>query len=159
MKITENCVVSFDYTLTDDAGEVIDSSSGGEPLAYLHGHKHIVQGLEKAMQNREVGDAFEISVPPDEGYGEHHERLIQQVPRSVFGDNQDLQVGMRFQANSDAGPMMVVVTAVGDETVTVDGNHALAGQTLHFAIEVKEVREATAQELEHRHVHVGGHDH
>lgn len=159
MKITENCVVSFDYTLTDDAGEVIDSSSGGEPLTYLHGHNHIVQGLEKAMQDRQVGDAFEVSVAPAEGYGEHHEQLIQQVPKSAFGDAPELEVGMRFQAQSDAGPMMVVITAVGDDSVTVDGNHALAGQTLHFSIEVKDIREATAQELEHGHVHADGHDH
>lgn len=159
MEIVENAVVSFDYTLTNDAGEVIDSSAEGSPMAYLHGHSQIISGLENAMQGRKSGDAFKVTVQPEEGYGERREELIQQVPRDAFGGIEDLEPGMRFQAQGPAGPMVVKVTAVDDEQVTVDGNHDLADTILHFDVTITEVREATKQELEHGHVHAGGEDH
>lgn len=160
MQIADQCVALFHYTLTNDAGDVIDSSSGNEPMAYLHGVGNIVVGLEKAMTGKQSGDKFEVVVAPEEGYGQRNESLVQTVPRSMFQGVDEISVGMRFQAQSDHGPVSVIVTEVTDENVTVDGNHALAGQALNFAIEVTEVRAASAEELEHGHVHgPGGHQH
>jgi len=158
MQIAEHCVASFHYTLTDDAGSVIDSSAGREPLAYLHGAGNIVPGLERALLGHAAGDRFAVDVAPEEGYGIRHEGLIQVVPREAFQGVDELAIGMEFQANSNQGPMSVVVTALAGDQVTVDGNHPLAGQTLHFAIEVTEVRIATEDEAEHGHVH-GPHGH
>ena len=160
MQIADQCVALFHYTLTNDAGDVIDSSSGNEPMAYLHGVGNIVVGLEKAMTGKQSGDKFEVVVAPEEGYGQRNEALVQTVPRSMFQGVDEISGGMRVQAQSDHGPVSVIVTEVTDENVTVDGNHALAGQALNFAIEVTEVRPASAEELEHGHVHgPGGHQH
>jgi FKBP-type peptidyl-prolyl cis-trans isomerase SlyD len=160
MEIAERRVARFNYTLTNDAGEVLDSSQGREPLTYLHGTGNIVSGLEKAMAGKKVGDKFNVDVTPEEGYGVHNPGLVQEVPRDAFRGVDKLEPGMQFRAESDRGPMMVVITAVGKDTVTVDGNHPLAGETLHFAIEVTEVRDATVEEVLHGHVHgAGGHHH
>ena len=160
MRIGENIVASFHYTLKNDAGEVLDSSQGREPLAYLHGVGNIVEGLEKAMEGRGVGDKFSVSVAPEEGYGVHHEQLTQQVPREAFQGGEQLEVGMHFQASGEQGVMEVRVTAIEGDVVTVDGNHPLAGETLHFDIEVTDTRAATAEETAHGHVHgPGGHHH
>jgi FKBP-type peptidyl-prolyl cis-trans isomerase SlyD len=160
MQIAERCVATFHYTLTDDAGAVIDSSAGREPLAYLHGAGNIVPGLERALTGRTVGDSFTVDVVPEEGYGVRHEGLIQVVPRSAFQGVDTLEVGMQFQANSNQGPMSVVIAAITGDEVTVDGNHPLAGQTLHFAVEITEVRDASDEEAEHGHVHgAHGHEH
>ncbi|MCE5233046.1 MAG: peptidylprolyl isomerase [Mizugakiibacter sp.] len=160
MQIAERCVASFHYTLTNDAGEVLDSSDGREPLAYLHGAGNIVPGLEKALAGRSAGDAFEVEVAPEEGYGPRVEQLVQVVPRAAFQGVMQLEPGMQFRAQTDNGPLSVVITRIEGDDVTVDGNHPLAGVTLHFAIEVTEVREATAEETQHGHVHgAGGHHH
>lgn len=160
MQIVERCVALFHYTLTDATGKVIDSSAGAEPLAYLHGSGNIVSGLEKAMTGRVRGDKFEVSVTPEEGYGVRRPELVQVVPRAAFQGVRELKPGMRFQAESERGPMPVVVTQVEGDEVTVDGNHPLAGETLNFAIEITEVRPASREELDHGHVHgAGGHHH
>ena len=160
MQIAERTVASFHYTLTDDAGKVIDSSAGGEPLTYLHGVGGIVPGLENAMAGREPGDRFDVVVSPEEGYGTPNDVLIQTVPREAFQGVDDIQPGMQFQAHTPQGAISVAVTKVEDGLVTVDGNHPLAGQTLHFAIEVVDVRDASLEELAHGHVHgAGGHHH
>lgn len=159
MKIEANKVASFDYKLTNNAGEVLDSSEGGEPLAYLHGADNIIPGLEKELTGLSVGDSRTVTVPPEQGYGMHSEELIQAVPRSMFEGVDQIEVGMTFQAETDAGPQVVVVAAVDDENVTIDGNHPLAGETLHFDVTITEVRDATGEELEHGHVHAGGHCH
>lgn len=160
MQITENCAVSFHYTLTNDAGEVIDSSSGREPLAYLHGAGSIVPGLENAMEGRAAGDRFEVKVSPEEGYGVRHEGMVQAVPRAAFQGVDRIEVGMQFQASGPQGVMSVTVAQVTDDEVTVDGNHPLAGQNLNFAIEVVSVREASEEEIAHGHIHgPGGHAH
>jgi FKBP-type peptidyl-prolyl cis-trans isomerase SlyD len=160
MQIAENTVAAFHYTLTNDAGEVLDSSRGREPLVYLHGAGNIVPGLEKAMAGRNPGDSFEVAVAPEEGYGVRHDELVQVVPRTAFQGVNTIEVGMQFQASGPQGSMSVTVTRVEDDQVTVDGNHPLAGETLHFAIEVAEVRDATAEELAHGHAHgAGGHAH
>ena len=160
MQIAQNTVAAFHYTLTDDEGQVIDSSNGREPLTYLHGKGQIVPGLEKQMEGRQAGDKFNADVVPAEGYGEHQAELMQEVPREAFQGVEDIQPGMQFQGQGPQGVVNVTVTKVEDGKVHIDGNHPLAGKTLHFAIEVADVREATAEELQHGHVHgAGGHQH
>lgn len=160
MQIATNCVAYIHYTLTDEGGSVLDSSSGGEPLAYLHGAHNIIPGLEKALEGKKAGDKLSVKVAPEEGYGVRDESLIQQVPRRAFQGVKDIKPGMSFHANSSHGPTQVTVTQVQGDMVTVDGNHALAGQTLNFEVEIAKVREATAEELMHGHVHgAGGHHH
>ncbi len=160
MQISDQCVALFHYTLRNDAEDIIDSSEGKEPLAYLHGSGNIVPGLEDALLGKSAGDQFKVSVAAEQGYGPKHDGLVEEVPRSAFQGVDTIEVGMRFQADSDQGPMMVTVAAVTDDTVTVDGNHPLAGQTLHFDIDVVEVRAASAEEVEHGHPHgPGGHHH
>jgi FKBP-type peptidyl-prolyl cis-trans isomerase SlyD len=160
MQIGDRTVATFHYTLTDEAGTVIDSSRGREPLAYLHGAGNIVPGLEKEMVGRSAGDRFDVLVSPEEGYGPHEPQLVQVVPREAFQGVDDLQVGMEFQAHTAHGPMSVAIADIDGDAVTVDGNHPLAGKKLHFAIEVTDVRDASLEELAHGHVHgEGGHHH
>ncbi len=160
MNADNNCVVEIEYTLTGDDGEVIDTSEGRGPLAYLHGHNNIIPGLENALAGKAVGDSVKVSIPPIDGYGEHDADLIRAVPRGEFPDPDKIEVGMQFQASSDQGPIVVTVTDMDAENITVDGNHELAGHTLHFDVNVVGVREATAEELDHGHVHgPGGHHH
>lgn len=160
MQIAERCVAAFHYTLTNEQGEIIDSSAGREPLAYLHGVGNIVPGLEREMTGKSAGDTFNVVVAPEDGYGLHQEGLIQRIPRGAFQGVDVIEPGMQFHANGPNGPMTVTVAAVDGETVSVDGNHPLAGQTLHFAIEVIDVREASPEEVMHGHVHgAGGHEH
>jgi len=156
MKIEKNKVVSFDYTLTDSDHEVLDTSTGDSPLAYLHGNGHIVPGLEKAMEGRSAGDSFSVSLPPEEGYGIRDESKVGEAPLSAFAKVPDLAPGMQFEAQGPHGLEMVTVISIGDENVTLDGNHPLAGETLNFEVTVREVRDATAEELEHGHAHGPG---
>lgn len=160
MQINKNSVVSFHYTLTDSAGKVIDSSQGNEPLTYLHGVGQIVPGLENALVGKMPGEKLDVEVAAEDGYGEHQEFMVQKVPREAFQGVDDIEPGMQFQAQTPQGGMTVTVTAVDENTVTVDGNHPLAGQVLFFAVEIVSVREASAEEREHGHVHgAGGHHH
>ena len=160
MQIGERTVATFHYTLTDAAGKVIDSSDGREPLTYLHGAGNIVPGLEKEMSGKQQGDVFNVVVAPEEGYGMPNPMMIQIVPREAFQGVDTLEVGMEFQAQTPQGPMSVAIAKIDGDEVTADGNHPLAGQTLHFAIEVTDVRDASLEELTHGHVHgPGGHHH
>ena len=147
MQISENSVVAIEYTLTGEDGQVIDTSDGREPLVYLHGHNNIIPGLEKAIEGEQVGAELEVKVPPEDGYGQYREELVQDVPRDAFAGMDKVEPGMSFRAESNAGPMTVLVREVGDESVTVDGNHMLAGKVLNFKVAVKSVREATADEI------------
>ncbi|TNE80755.1 MAG: peptidylprolyl isomerase [Gammaproteobacteria bacterium] len=160
MNITENAVVLFHYTLTDEDGVQLDSSADNAPLAYIHGHKNIIPGLEQAMEGKTEGDAMKVTVPAAEAYGEYQDHLVQDVPREAFQGIDEVKPGMRFEAQTPSGPVSVVVTAATDETVTVDGNHPLAGKDLTFDVKIETVREASEEELAHGHVHgEGGHDH
>lgn len=156
MQIAKDTVVQIHYTLKNDAGEVLDSSSGGEPLTYLQGHGNVIPGLESALEGKRAGEAHQVSIPPDQGYGRRDDSMIQDVPLSAFAGVPKVEVGMQFHA----GPRVVTVTKVADDIVTVDGNHPLADQTLHFDVQVVDVRAASAEELQHGHVHgPGGHHH
>ncbi len=160
MTISANSVVALHYTLTDDDGVQLDSSIGKDPLTYLHGGGNIIPGLEQALEGKDAGDTFQVSIAPEQGYGEHVEQLIQSVPREAFAGVEQLDLGMRFQAQTPQGPISVEITQIEGDIVTVDGNHPLAGKTLHFDVSVETVRDATEQELEHGHAHgAHGHDH
>ncbi|MGB5325445.1 MAG: peptidylprolyl isomerase [Pseudomonadales bacterium] len=153
MKIANNTVVGIHYTLCNAEGEQLDSSEGGEPLQYLHGAGNIVAGLENALADKGAGDSLTVVVQPEEGYGVYNEGLVQSVPRALFQGVDEIAVGARFEAQSDQGPISVVVTEVEEDSIVVDGNHPLAGKALHFDVTVTEVREASAEEIDHGHVH------
>ncbi|MEA5125289.1 FKBP-type peptidyl-prolyl cis-trans isomerase [Xanthomonas floridensis] len=152
MEISQGRVATIHYTLSDDSGQVLDRSTPDTPLSYLHGAGNIVSGLEQALDGRQAGDTLTADVAPEQGYGPRHEQLIQHVPRDAFPTDVDVVPGVQFEARTQQGPVLVTVTEVGPEQVTVDGNHPLAGQTLHFAVEVVQVREATPDELNQGHV-------
>lgn len=160
MEITADRVVLIHYTLKDDAGAVLDTSAGGEPLAYIQGHGNLVAGLEKALEGKADGSKVAVSVTPEEGYGKHDANLIQRVPKRSLQGAGDIKKGMQFQGRTEEGMRLFTVTAVIGDMVTLDGNHPLADKTLHFDVQVVSVREATTDELEHGHVHgAGGHHH
>ncbi|SDY43062.1 FKBP-type peptidyl-prolyl cis-trans isomerase SlyD [Lysobacter sp. yr284] len=159
MKIEKDRVVRFHYTVAEQGGEPVESSEDREPLAILIGHNNIIPGLEKAMDGREAGDKFEVDVPAAEAYGERQEGLTQRVPKKYFKDAK-LVPGMQAVLPTNFGPRAVTIQKVGMSVVDVDLNHPMAGKDLHFAIEIVEVREAAAEEVEHGHVHGdGGHAH
>lgn len=151
MKITAKHVASFHYTLKNDEEKIIDSSLNSEPLSYLHGAQNIVPGLEKALEGKSVGDKLSVSVNPEEGYGEYDDKLKQELPRSMFSGVDTLEVGMEFHAETQHGQQVVSISKVEGDTITVDGNHPLAGQTLHFDVEVTDICKASDEELEQGH--------
>lgn len=160
MSIETNHVVSIHYTLKGDAGEVIDSSAGGEPLAYLHGHGNLVPGLERELTGKNAGDKLQVKISPADGYGEYDPQLVQRVPRRTLKGVGNVRVGMRLHAQTDHGPKPVTVTQITGDMVTLDANHPLAGKNLNFDVEIAAVRAATEEELSHGHVHgAGGHHH
>ncbi len=156
MKIANDMAVAIHYTLTDNDGEVLDSSIGGEPLEYLQGHDNIIPGLENALLDCVVGDKKVVVVQPADGYGEHDEELVQEVPREMFSGIDVIEVGMEFQVEGPHGPQFVEVVKVDADNITVDGNHGLAGKVLNFDVEVVAVRAATEEELDHGHIHGDG---
>ncbi|AHE98112.1 FKBP-type peptidyl-prolyl cis-trans isomerase [Thioalkalivibrio paradoxus] len=160
MQISANKVVSIEYTLTNDQGQVLDTSKGREPMAYLQGHRNIIPGLESALEGKSAGDRVQVTIAPEQAYGERNDALRQAVPRTMFEDADQVTVGMQFQTMTEQGAQVVTVTAVDAEHVTVDANHPLAGETLNFDVTVVDVREASDEEREHGHVHgPGGHQH
>ena len=159
MQVSANKVVSINYTLTDNSGVVLDTSNGHGPLNYIQGIGALIPGMENGLEGKSTGDKFQIKVSPENGYGAYVSEMVQQVPMSAFG-GQEVTVGMQFEAGSDEQRFIVTVTEINNDMVTVDGNHPLAGKELNFDVEVLEVREATAEELAHGHVHgPGGHHH
>lgn len=158
MHVQAETVVGIAYTLKNDQGEVVDESSHEEPLYYLHGHGNIVEGLEEQLEGKNEGDHVVVSVPPEKGYGHHDEQRIQRVPRTELPKDLNPQRGMTLFMRAGEHQLPVRITKVGPTSITVDGNHELAGQTLHFDVTVKEVRRATDDEIAHGHAH-GPNDH
>jgi len=156
MIIEKNRVVTIDYELKDDEGEILDSSAGSEPLVYLHGNENIIPGLEKHLAGKKAGEAVECLVPAAEAYGLRDDSLIIKVKKDEFGSGAQVTVGMQFEAHSESGVQVVTVVGIEGDEVTVDANHPLAGEDLHFSVKVVDVREATDEELEHGHVHEEG---
>ena len=158
MQITDKAAVSIHYTLTNPGGEQLDSSVGDEPLLYLHGMGNIIPGLEAALAGKSVGDKFNVSIEPAQAYGEIDPDMVQVVSKRMF-EGMELEIGMQFHADVNHGSGIITVTEIDGDDVTVDGNHPLAGETLIFAVEVMDVRPATADELAHGHVHGAGCNH
>ena len=160
MKVETNKVVSINYTLTDEEGTIIDTSTGREPLIYLHGTGNLIIGLEEALEGKASGEAFKVVVAPAKGYGVRDESLMQALPPTQFSGVPEVQPGMQFQANTEQGPVIITIIEVQEDKIIVDGNHPLAGVHLNFDVEIVDIREATAEELDHGHVHgPGGHHH
>lgn len=160
MQVQKNKVVAIDYKLTDAKGAVIDSSTNHGPLYYIQGIGNLIPGLEKELEGKVAGDNIKVTIAAKDGYGERNDSLCQEVPRSQFESTEGLEVGMQFEVETEQGELVVSVTKIEGETVTVDGNHPLAGVELHFDVTIKEIREASAEELAHGHVHgPGGHHH
>ncbi len=161
MLIANQHVVAIDYTLSNDAGEVIDSSQGAEPLVYLHGAGNIIAGLENALTGKAVGDELDVTIEPEDAYGEYSAELITNLGREMFEGVDELEVGMQFHASApDGGMQIVTIRDIDGDQVTIDGNHPLAGQQLNFKVKVVTVRAASEEEIAHGHVHgEGGHQH
>lgn len=158
MKIEQNKVALIHYTVSAQGTE-LDSSVGKEPLAFIAGQGFLVPGLEDALMGKEAGEKFEIEVPADKAYGQRNDELMQSVPKSMF-EGMEVAPGMQFRASTDTGEQTIMVLEVNDDEVVIDGNHPLAGMDLFFDVSVEEVRDATAEELAHGHVHgAGGHHH
>lgn len=160
MVVGDRTVVSFHYTLTDESGEQVESSRGRAPLSYLHGFRNILPGLEKALEGHGAGDEIEVTLPPEQAYGERQADKIQRIPAKRFKGQGRLQPGQVVSTRTARGPLQAVVVKVGRFNVDVDTNHPLAGKTLTFSIEITDVREATSEELAHGHAHgPGGAEH
>ena len=158
--IEDKKVITLEYQVTDEKGEVIDTSEGQEPLVYLHGAQNIISGLENALTGKNLSDTFEVKVEPKDGYGEYKEEMVQVVPLSSFEGVEKVEPGMVFTAQTQGGPVQLMVTGVEEEDITVDPNHPLSGKTLGFSGKIIDIRDATEEELEHGHVHgAGGHQH
>jgi len=150
-------VISLNFVLKNEQGEVLDSSEKGHPLEYLHGYGDIIPGLEKALDGRKLGEKMTVVIPPAEAYGEYEVSLVDEVSRDQFPGVEEIEPGMQFQTHMDDGaPMVINVTAVDEDTVVVDANHPLAGVTLVFEVEISAIREACKEEIDHGHVHEAG---
>lgn len=159
MQIAHEHIVRFHYQVGESGQPAQESSFEGEPIAVLIGHGNIIPGLEQALIGHGAGDRFEVTVAPADAYGERREDLTQRIPRKHFGAAR-LQPGQQVRLDTRFGPRMVTVHKVGMSVVDVDLNHPMAGKTLHFEIEIVEVRAASAEEIAHGHVHgEGGHHH
>ncbi|TAL46011.1 MAG: peptidylprolyl isomerase [Methylovulum sp.] len=159
MQVADNMAVSIHYTLTNDEGEVIDSSEDNEPLVYLHGGGNIISGLEKALHGKAVGEKFNVRIDAEDAYGEFMDDRVQVISRDMFEGVDDIEVGMQFHADVSSGPGVITVVNVDGDDITIDGNHPLAGVPLTFAVEVIEIRPASREELAHGHIHGAGCDH
>ena len=157
MTTLQNKVIEIHYILKDKNGELLDSSQGQAPLAFIHGTGNIILGLEKELENRKVGDKFNATIQPAEAYGIRDEKLIQTVPLSNFKDKTQVKLHNQFRVETKEGPRLATITKIEDEKVTIDQNHPLAGEELHFEVEVMTIRDATEEEISHGHVHNGDH--
>lgn len=158
MNIEIKKAVTLAYTLTDKDGNVLDQADAAQPFIYLHGTGGIIPGLEKALDGKTKDDQFEVSLEPSEAYGDRSEQLIQAVPKEMFGgmSDEDMFVGAQFHAETNQGMQVVTVNAINDDSITIDGNHPMAGKALNFDVTVLDVRDATDDELAHGHIHAHG---
>ncbi len=158
--VEQNSVVSVMYTGTfPDSGEVFDTNVNQPPLVFLVGHGNIIEGFEQEILGAAVGDVREFTLTPEMAYGHRDEAAVQPIPRSQFPEGMELEVGRVVGAQSDQGPVQFTVVEINDDIVIVDLNHQMAGYTLHFSVEIVEIREATSEELDHGHAHGPGHHH
>jgi FKBP-type peptidyl-prolyl cis-trans isomerase SlyD len=156
MQVADNMAVSIHYTLTNDDGEVLDSSIGDEALVYLHGGGNIISGLEKALHGKAAGDKFNVRIAAEDAYGELMDEMVQVISREMFEGIDNIEVGMQFHADVSSGAGVVTVVNIEGDEITIDGNHPLAGLTLTFDVEVIDVRTASQEEMAHGHIHGAG---
>ncbi|MDD5462134.1 MAG: peptidylprolyl isomerase [Methylococcales bacterium] len=156
MQVADNMAVSIHYTLTNDDGEVLDSSINDEALVYLHGSGNIISGLEKALYGKAVGDKFNVRIAAEDAYGEIMDEMVQVISREMFEGIDDIEVGMQFHADVSSGTGVVTIVNIDGDDITIDGNHPLAGLALTFDVEVVDVRAATQEEMAHGHIHGAG---
>jgi FKBP-type peptidyl-prolyl cis-trans isomerase SlyD len=162
MTIVKNSIATLHYTLKDDAGEILDVADENNPFLYMHGVGGMIPGLEKALENGKAGEKVVVSIAPADAYGDRNPNLTQDVPREMFGSitDEDMVVGAQFQAQTDQGVEIITVVEIDGDTIKIDGNHPMAGETLHFDVDVIDVRDATEEEVSHGHPHgPGGHQH
>ena len=160
MTVKKDAVVEMHYTLKNDAGDVIDSSVGKQPMPFMHGRGHIISGLEKAVEGMKVGESCDVSLAPADAYGAYDEAAIQEIPMEALKGIDKLEVGMDLQSQDQQGsPVTVRVLKINKESITINANHPLAGETLHFNLSIESIREATEEELSHGHVHSGSCSH
>lgn len=157
MKVSKDCIVSLEYRLHLGDGAIIDESEPGQPLAYLHGRGQIVPGLEGQLEGMAIGESKKVVVTPAQGYGEHDPRGLQTVPRAMFPPDANLQPGLSISAQTEGGEVIpITIRELKGDSVVVDLNHPMAGKTLHFDVTVREVRQASTEELAHGHAHGPG---
>jgi FKBP-type peptidyl-prolyl cis-trans isomerase SlyD len=159
MQITKHKIVTIDYTLSNGQGAVLNSSIGDEPFTFIHGTGSIIPGLETALEGKSSGDELKVRITPEEGYGPRNDSLMEVVSKDLFEDVGELKVGMQFEAKTETGKQLLTITRIEGDNVTVDGNHPLAGETLHFDVKIRDVRDATSEELSHGHAHGPDSDH
>jgi FKBP-type peptidyl-prolyl cis-trans isomerase SlyD len=148
LTVNENMVVTFEYTLKNDNGEIIDSSADSAPITYLHGSGNIIPGLEAELEGKKIGDKFRTMIEPEEAYGIRYEELIQKIEKDRLSHLPNIEIGMQLQAHDEDGMQLLTIIDISDNDVTLDGNHPLAGQKLHFDVEIIDMREATEEEIE-----------
>lgn len=160
MQIAQNTVVSLNYTLKNSQGNLLDTSEGRAPLVYLHGVGALIPGLESELNGKGQGDKINAIIPPEKAYGSRRDDLVKLVSKDGFQGDEEMQEGMQVQLETEHGPAIAIITKIEGNDVTLDLNHPLADMTLHFDVEVVDVREATEEEISHGHVHgPGGHEH
>ncbi len=160
MKVAKNTVVSIAYTLKNADGDVLDTADAQSPLPYLHGHGNLIVGMENALEGRDTGETFSVVIPPEEAYGTFDDDLVWEIDKDQFADVGDFEIGTQLVMEMEDQQILVSVVEIRDDVVIVDGNHELADETLYFEITVVDVRDATAEEIDHGHVHgEGGHEH
>lgn len=160
MQIAQNTVVSLNYTLKNSQGNLLDTSEGRAPLVYLHGVGALIPGLESELNGKAQGDKINAIIPPEKAYGSRRDDLVKLVSKDGFQGDEEMQEGMQVQLETEHGPAIAIITKIEGNDVTLDLNHPLADMTLHFDVEVVDVREATEEEISHGHVHgPGGHEH
>mgnify|MGYP000492386673 CR=1 FL=1 len=160
MQIAQNTVVSLNYTLKNGEGELLDTSEGRSPLVYLHGVGQLIPGLENELSGKAAGEEMQVVIKPEDGYGSRRDDLLKVVSKDGFQGEEEMQVGMQVQLDTEHGPAIAVITSIEGNDVTLDLNHPLADMTLHFDVKVEDVRAATEDEISHGHVHgPGGHQH
>ena len=148
LTINENKVVTFEYTLKNDSGDIIDSSTNNGPITYLHGSENIIPGLETELEGKMIGDKFHASIEPEDGYGIRYEELVQKIEKDRLSHLPKIEIGMQIQAYDEDGMQIFTIVDISDNDVTLDGNHPLSGQKLHFDVEIIDMREATEEEIE-----------
>lgn len=158
MKITPNKVATLTYTLKNDDGDILDKADENSPFLYMHGTGGIIKGLETALEDKAVGDDFHVIIAPEDAYGIRDDKLTEAVPRTMFEgiSDENLVAGAQFQASTEQGIQVITIASVEGDMVNIDANHPLAGETLHFDVTVKDIREATEEEIAHGHPHAPG---